>query len=92
MFLSCRDLLKDYKSECNPSKMLKTYFFLVALQALNLQLCQKINSTTSIFQLKKFQRIEQYQRIEQQFLNSMYGMLLKVYRSSFPAVATCTFT
>ena len=66
--------------------MLKTYFFLVALQALNLQLCQKINSTTSIFQLKKFQRIEQ------QFLNSMYGMLLKVYRSSFPAVATCTFT
>ena len=86
MFLSCRDLLKDYKSECNPSKMLKTYFFLVALQALNLQLCQKINSTTSIFQLKKFQRIEQ------QFLNSMYGMLLKVYRSSFPAVATCTFT
>ena len=40
-------MLKDYKSERNPLKV----HFLITLQALNLQFCQKRKSTTSIFQL-----------------------------------------
>ena len=49
MFLKCRGILKDYKSERNFFKMLEAHI-LVTLQALNLQLCQKIISTTSILQ------------------------------------------
>ena len=49
MLLKCREILKDYKSERSPLKMLKVHG-LVTLQALNLKLCQKLNSTTSIFQ------------------------------------------
>ena len=44
-FLQCQKILKDYKSERNPLKILKAFL------VLNLQLCRKINSTTSIFQL-----------------------------------------
>ena len=49
MLLKCREILKDYKSERSPLEMLKVHG-LVTLQALNLKLCQKLNSTTSIFQ------------------------------------------
>ena len=47
-FLKCQEILKNYKSERNPLKRLEEVNF---LQALNLQLCQKITSTTSIFPL-----------------------------------------
>ena len=46
--------MKDYNSRQNPLKMLECFLvkcFFENLQALNLQLCGKINFTTSIFQL-----------------------------------------
>ena len=50
MFLKYQEILKDYKSERNPLKMLKVQF-LVKLQALNLQPCQQRKSTKSIFSI-----------------------------------------
>ena len=50
VFLKCQAILKEQNSEPNPLKMLKVDF-LVTFQAFNLQLCQKIISTTNIFQL-----------------------------------------
>ena len=49
-FLKCGKILKDYKSEQNPLKILKRVLF-GKVADLNLQLCRKINSITSIFQL-----------------------------------------
>ena len=48
--LKCRKILVDNKSKRNPLEMLKAHF-LVTLQVLNMQLCQKRNSTSSNFQL-----------------------------------------
>ena len=57
---------------------------MVKLPALNLQLSQKIKSTTSIFQRK-------LQKKEYEFWNPMYITLFKVYCSPFLAVSACTF-
>ena len=48
MFLKRREILKDYKSDRNPLKMLKAPF-LVMLQTLNLQLCQKKETPRQVF-------------------------------------------
>ena len=50
-FLKCEKILKDYKSEQNPLKMLKglNECFFLKVASLNLQLCRKINFTTNSF-------------------------------------------
>ena len=68
--------------------------FLVKLQALNLQLCQKINSTASAFQLICLpfkNNCLSKKTSKTRVRNPMYIMLLKVYCSSFSAVAPGTF-
>ena len=64
--------------------------FLVKLQALNLQLCWKINSTTNIFRGKLSAYQGKLLRKEYEFWNAMYIMLRKIYCSWFSAVTAAT--
>ena len=50
-FLQCQKILKDYKSERNPLKILKGVLFWWSCRSSICNFVKKINSTTSIFQL-----------------------------------------
>ena len=71
--------------------------FLVKLQALNLQLCQIINSTINIFQLKNLWRTTAHQRkLQKKSTNFEIQCILCYFRrmllcSSFSAVTAGTF-